>query len=331
MARVIAAATLVNGLRMDFTDTYTKLRQTQAQSYVGVMMDLSVRIDNRTKDFAYYEAAPHMQRWVRGNTIPTENFGSVKFPVTAYDWAKRIPWHKHDREDDQTQGLVDAARGCGRSSGLLPERFLADALGGTTLTLPAVPLAPDGASLYSATDGSGGNRFGVSGGNLVTGGGVASVAAVQTDYYKVIRRFLEFQDGKGQPLLDPALIGAGIMIVHSSADLEIMEKAFLQRRQGIVLGTDAGTTPTNIVQDASRNVRLEATPRLATGDWFCTLLNAPTKPLFLATRQELREFTAFEGDNNSDHTRDTGEEYIQWEERSGLGVALPYATIKVNN
>jgi len=45
----------------------------------------------------------------------------------------------------------------------------------------------------------------------------------------------------------------------------------------------------------------------------------------------VQEFTSLEGDNNSDRTRDTGEEYVQWERRAGAGIALPFGAIKVNN
>jgi len=91
------------------------------------------------------------------------------------------------------------------------------------------------------------------------------------------------------------------------------------------------STPTNLVHDSGRDVELWGTSRLATGDWYVFLRNPPKKATFLLTREGVQEFSSLEGDNNGDHTRDTAEEYVQWEERSGAGIALPFGAIKINN
>lgn len=330
MSEVIAASVLANGLRTEFADTYTKIRNRQADSRIGKIMDLGIGATNRRHEFGYFEAAPHMEQWRRGSTIPTDGMGSVQFTVPVYNWARRVKWHKDDRKDDQTSSLFEAAKMAGESAALLPERMFFDLIGGTTTTLPAVPLAPDGAAMFATTAG-GVARFGISSGNLLTGTGVASTATVLADYYSVLMQFLQFQDGKGQPLLNAGIVDQGLIIVHSAADLDVFEAAFLQKRQGSVLGTDAGVTPSNVVIDASRNVELMASSRLATGDWYAFLRAAPKKATFALDREGLREFQSLEGDNNSDHVRDTGEEYVQWELRMGAGIALPYAAIKVNN
>lgn len=330
MSTVIASNVLANGLRTEFADTYSALRR-EADSRLATVMDTSINATNRQHEFAYFNAAPHMTNWRRGDPVPVDAFDSVQFTTPVYEWARRIPWSKFDRKDDQTQSLMDLARMAGQSAALLPERFFFDLLRGTTATLPAVPNAPDGASFFSTTDGSGGNRFGVSGGNLLTGSGVATTSAILADYYNGIEQFKLFQDGKGQPLFTDDVVDGGVMIIHGAGVTEAMETAFLQKRQGLVKGTDAGTTPSNIVQDASRNVMLWGTQRISDNDWYMFLLRAPKKPTFLLNREGLQEFTALEGDQNSDHVRNTGEEYIQWEMRAGAGIALPFGAIKVNN
>ena len=330
MSEVLAASLLANGLRAEFTDTYTKIRNRQSDSRLGKVMDLNIGATNRRHEFAYTEAAPHLEHWERGATVPTDAFGSVKFESVAYNWARRVPWHKDDRKDDQTASLYDAAKAAGESAALLPERMFFDLITGSTDTLPAVPLAPDGAAMFATTAG-GAARFGATNGNLLTGNGIASTSAILTDYYAAIQQFKTFQDGKGQPMLSSELIDQGVLIIHSYADEQEMETAFLQKRQGVVLGTDAGTTPSNIVQDASRNVELWASSRLATGDWFVFLKASPKLPTFRMEREGVREFEALEDGNNSDHVRNTGQEYVQWECREGAGIALPYGAIKINN
>lgn len=331
MSTVLASALLANGLRSEFTETYLKIRNRQADSRLASVMDLGIGATNREHSFAYFNAAPHMALWRRGDTVPTDAFDGVQFSTPVYSWARRVPWHKHDRKDDQTQSLQKMARSAGESAAQLPERFFFDLLTGSPTTLPSVPLAPDGASFFATADGSGGNRFGVSSGNLLTGNGVASSSAIRTDYYNAIEQWMLMQDGKGQPLLNDTIVGQGIILIHAATNTEAMEEAFKQRRQGEVLGTDAGTTPTNLVQDASRDVTLWASPRLTGNDWYAILKGSPTLPTFELDREGVKEFASLEDDNNGDHTRDTGEEYVQWESRSGAGIALPYGAIKVNN
>ncbi|MEY4534764.1 MAG: hypothetical protein RLZZ246_1082, partial [Planctomycetota bacterium] len=285
---------------------------------------------NRQHEFGYFEAAPHMDYWRRGDAIPQDAMKSVQFTVPVYTWGRRVAWHKEDRKDDQTQSLFDVARMAGQSAALLPERFFFDLIQGATATLPAVPTAPDGAAMFATTAG-GSNRFGVSSGNLLTGGGVSTLSAIRTDYYNAIEQFKLFQDGKGQPLLSDEVIDAGVVIVHGAANTEVFEEAFMQQRQGIVKGTDAGVTPSNLVLDANRNVTLWGSNRITDNDYYIFLKAAPKKATFLLDREGVREFTSLEGDNNGDHTRNTGEEYVQWERRAGAGIALPYAVIKVNN
>ena len=332
MTNVITAPMLANGLRSEFDSTYLDALNRQQDGRLYMVMDLGVGATNRKHEFAYFEAAPHMEYWERGQSIPTDAFGSKSFEVPVYNWAKRIPWHKDDREDDQTQSLMAMAAECGKSAALVSERMFFNLLTNTADFLPAVPLAPDGAAMFSGTDGASANRFGISNGNLLSGSGLASSSAILGDYYSAIEQFLGFQDGQGQPLFSDQVVSSGAIVIHAAADTEAMETAFLQKRQGLVYGSNtAAATPTNIVLDASRDVTLWGSPRLATGDWYVFLKGAPMLPTFYMERKALQEFTALEGDNNSDSVRSTGYEYIQWEMRAGAGIALPYGAIKINN
>lgn len=325
MSTVIASQVLANGLRTEFADTYSTIQNRIADSRLAMVMDLSIGATNRQHEFAYFNAAPHMTYWRRGESIPQDAMDSVQFTVPVYTWARRVPWHKEDRKDDQTQSLFEVARMAGQSAALLPQRFFFDLIQNATATLPAVPLAPDGAAMFATS------RFGTSDGNLLTGSGIDTISKIRTDYYNAIEAFKSFQDGKGQPLLSDDIIDQGVVIIHGAALTENFEEAFLQQRQGIVKGTDAGVTPSNLVLDANRNVTLWGSQRIADNDWYVFLKAAPKKPTFMLDREGVREYSCLEGDNNSDHVRDRGEEYIQWERRAGAGIALPYGAIKINN
>lgn len=330
--QTLAGPVLTNGLRDEFNDTYQATRNLQASGMLGQVMDLSIQADNAQHEFGYFNAAPHMARWDRGSSVPTDAMDSVQWTVPVYTFARRIPWHKDDRKDDRTQSLYDMASQAGTSAALNRERLFFSVLqNDATDLLPAIPLAPDGAPLYSATA-NGSARFAATGGNIVSGNGVGTSANVRADFYTALERFFAFQDGKGQPLLSPEVVNGGFIIIHGSENTEVMEETFLQRRQGLVYGSNsAAATPSNLVLDASRNVELWGTPRITGNDFYVFLKNTPKLPTFYMEREALKTMEATEDGQNSDFVRDTGMEYLQFEERSGAGAALPFGTIKVDN
>ena len=338
MSEVISTDLLRANLHNEFWDMYSAVRDGLQDSRLAMVMDLSKTTQSRKPWYGYYEAAPHMVRWQRGDTIPTGAFGSVQFEVPTHTFARKIPWHKDDRKDDMTQSLMDHVRGVAQSAGLMAERLFMQVISNGTDNdlLPAVPLAPDGAVMFATTDAGGGNRFGVSSGNLLTGTGVTLNSTVTADYYSAMEQFKLMQDGQGQPLLNDSIIDGGAVIVHPAGLTQIFEETFIQKRQGVTpLAPDAatyvGVTPSNVVQDASRNVVLWPTGRLTGNSWYIFLINSPIKSCFLVTREEMREFASMEGDNNSDTGREKGLESTQYEIRLGAAPALPYAAIKVSN
>lgn len=341
MSEVIASGVLANGLRTEFANTYTQVRNRVQDSKLPMLMDLGIKATNREHKFGYFEAAPHFEQWIRGQSIPTDSFDSTDFDVSVYTWGRRVKWHHEDREDDQTSSLMQQAQGAGQSAALLPERFAFDILTNNAATLPAIPLAPDGAALFATTDGGGGNRFGASSGNLLTGGGVASAAAVKSDFYAAMEQFYAFQDGKGQPLWNSSIIDQGFVVLFGSANIEVMQEAFVQRRQGFTFnntgsttatsGIVGGNTPSNVILDSQHDVTLWPTSRITGNDIFILLKGSPMPPLFLLDRKGVTQESALRGENNSDYVRDTGMEYQQWHSRSGAGVALPFGAIQINN
>lgn len=327
--RINASSVLANGLRTEFWNMYESVKNRVADSRLASVMDLNVSATNREHTFAYFESAPHFTNWTRGGTIQSKGMDSVAFTVQVYEWGRRIPWLKWDRDDDQTDSLMAVARQAGESAALLPERFFFDLIQNSTSLLPAVPTAPDGAAMFSTTDGSGAARFGATNGNLLTGGGVTA-QAILTDFYDAIEQFMSFQDTEGQPLLGDSIMQQPFILVHPLGLTEAMETAFLQRQQ---LGdATAGGAKSNIVADTAKRVTLWPSARLTdANDWYLFLGSPPKQPTFFLDREGVNEETALMEDNNSDHTRETAEESIQWWSRSGAGIALPYGAIKTTN
>ncbi len=94
MATILSNNLLVEGLRSEFTDTYTEIKNKQASSRLGLVMNLSIAATNRYAIFAYLNASPHPEEWKPGESIPTDAMDAVQFEANAYVWAKRVPWSK---------------------------------------------------------------------------------------------------------------------------------------------------------------------------------------------------------------------------------------------
>ena len=332
---VDSSAMLINGLRTEFTKTYRDALNRQSDGRLAMVMDLDgVGATNREHDFGYREAAPHIERWVRGNAIPTEGMASKTYKVVVHNWGKRCEWHEDDREDDQTGSLMQDVAQLGDSAGLLAERFFFDLLLGQTNTLPVTINAPDGNSLFISSA-----RFEYSSGNTVASFSANSTQDCVDGYHDALNAFRQFKDGKGQPLWNESVIDQGVLIICPAADEKQWTRALESKIQ--VLGINAAGVEhagssevaaagvTNIIQDTNRNVTLWPTQRVSTNEAYILLKGTPVKPFFVMNRRALRRRDSLGSMNNSDRTRTTGMEYVQWDLRQGAGINLPYGCIKL--
>lgn len=332
---VLAGNALTAGLRADFADTY-KVTYEGVKNRLSDVMDIDIPTNLRTTPFAYFESAAYPVRWPMGDTISSKPFRSVQFSVSVFDWARRIQWHVNDKDDDQTRSLLTQARSLGQHFATLYERVFFQILRNATDSelLPAIPNAPDGAALF-ATTANGADRFGVSGGNIVTGGGVATSGAVRADFFNAIERFRQFQDTESQPLWDDSAIDRGFKVFYGVANWQVFAEAFQQGRtlaivQNVAAAENvAAAAPTNVILDAGINVELVPTQRITDNDWFVCMKGAHIKPIGSLMRQQ--PFESFATFSTSDHTNDTGEEYMQIKSRQGFFVNNAFGALQVNN
>jgi hypothetical protein len=332
---VQTAATLTAGLRITMADAYTQRFKGIASKLANVM-DMGLPSDKRTETYAWYETAPYPIRWPRGENISAGTMGDTSFSVTNYKYGRRITWSLEDREDDQTRSLFDMARQLGVHFATLLERLWFQVYLGSTdpELLPTVPNAPDGAALFSATNGASGDRFGISGGNIITGTGVATAQAVRDDAFSAVQRMAQFQDTQGEPLWDTDVAEQGITVVYNVANDQVFREAFLQGRTlqvspNAAAGGVGGGGVDNIWIVSRFPITLCPTQRITDNDWGVFMSGAPHKPIFQQDRRPLREFAI--NKTNSDFARDTDEEGVQWDLRQGIGVMLPYQCCQVNN
>lgn len=323
-AKILAGPALTAGLRATFDRMYARKYDGVAKS-LGNVMRLGLPSDKLTELYAYYETQPYPERWEKGEHIPTEGTESVAFSVTNRKFAKRIQWSVEDREDNQIGSLQGQAMQGGENFASLPSRIFYEILTSTPDLLPAIPNAPDGVALYSATDGGGGARFGVTGGNIVDTAAVSGTAPtpteIRTSVFANIQRFKEFQDTKGQPLFSPEMGDGDTYTVYFPVEqIEVMAEA-LQAATVQSASGNAGVDNTILVVPGLR-ITAHATSRLtgSTMHWFRT--DSEIKAIFEQLRTPMQFAQATQ--DNSDTTRDVDEEYVQWKTRRGYGVTVPY-------
>ena len=320
MASELSAA-LINGLSAEMAATYKEVQNRVIDDRLRLVMDVdTVHATNAQHDYGYKESAPFMGEWKRGGNIPTEGMAAKSFNVVNHKFGKRVEWDEEDREDDQLQDLMQAARQTGEGAAILPEEFFFDLVLATVDTLPGTVLAPDGLSFFNS-----GLRFGDADGNIVAGGAITTTAGLLSIYYNVLARFRDFKDTKGKPLWLQQQIDLGMVLVFPSGQEKVFDEAFRQKL-GIGQAATAGTS--NIIADTGRDVTLWPTSRLTNDDFYCFLKGTPVPSCFVQNRRGLRERSSLGDDNNGDRTRTTGKEYIQWDLRSGAGINIPYGAIK---
>jgi len=330
--QVIAASTLTAGLRSDFADTYAKQKRT-SDARLAPLMQVDVPSDQLTEYVGYFESAPHMGRWTRGKGIPSKAFASKQFTVTNKDWGHRVEWHRNDRMDDQTGTLFSMAKKAGESAATLDLRVAFQILTGAANSrlLESLPTAPDGAALFSTTDGSSAARFGATDGNLLTGGGVATGAAIRADLWAALEQARLYQDTEGEPLFGDEEIEAGVTVIYGAANEAVFREAFVQGRTLAAATTaTSNAAVTNTILESGLPLTLWPTQRITDNDWIVVFHGAWLKPLFSTLREPMmEEFANME--SGSDYSRESGVEYIQWHLRKGYGLNLPFGVLKINN
>lgn len=322
---VVGGDSLARGLRTEFINTW-RSRFRGIEAAIGPIMELGVNSDKIEEIYGYYETAPYPRRRPWGEEVHTESFRARNFTVENVSWDSSVEWFKHQRLFDQLKDLERAARQAGKNFATLSERILFQIMLDTTDTdrLGVIPNAPDGVALYSALDGDSVDRFGVSGGNIISAGGVGSSDAVRIDFFKAITRMGQFQDTKGQPVHDQGILDQSYTIFYNIVNTKVVREAFIQGRT-----LEGGAALTNIIMDSGMKIRLIGSQRITDNDMPVFLDSMDPKPIFEQVAQPLDE--QIETEANSDRARRTKIEGIFWETIRGYGVNLPLGTVLINN
>lgn len=281
--------------------------------------------------FGYFEATPPAKIWPENEPRTYRTFKSNSFTVVTRRWQNGVEWKRTAKENDRTKSMTGVARQIGEEVSRIPRRVFFQMIRGSTDSdlLPVIGNAPDGAAIYSATDGAGAARFGVTGGNIASGAGVATSGAIVTDFFKCAGRFLRFLNSESRQIFSESVLEGGLIVYFNPANMEVFESAFKGRMIANVAQT-AGIS--NLIQDSAYKAELRPSAEITDNDWFVFLKNPPQgKKPFVWT--DARPMTAVEYGRDTGNQRaiDLDVEGIAADSRWGFGPALPWSTIKVDN
>lgn len=332
---VSIANALTPGIDTRFISTYARTTE-GIRGELSRVMDLAVPSDGAWNVYQHYKSAPHVRRWDRGQAIHTKGFSDVGWTTANLDFAEGVEAHANDLQDDRTKNLENRAGDTGRSAALLPERVFYQMITGRTdpLLLPTIPNSPDGAAIFSATDGAGNARYGVTDGNLYAGTGVATSQAIRDDFFGAILRQRQFLDTElVYPLFGDDLAKQGYVLHFNVTLYEKFLEAFKQTRPLIVItqggNNVAGATPTNVAAESGIPIYLRPTTLITDNDWFVSAIGCDIKPVYQQSRQAFEMHVQTR--DNSDIGRRSKVLGWYWDGREGYGVNECFGIVKVNN
>lgn len=323
---VLSYEALHDGLRNELMGTFRQINQSNPNvKKVTLFTDAKGRVD-----LWYYRTGVSKPGYIGPNgKFPKATMGERKHKTVTRDFGLDISWKRTDREDDKTQTLYQDAKQIGEGYATFPDEFMIQVITGASdyRLLPVIPKTPDGAGLFSATEGNGSARFRLSGsgygGNLLTGGGVTPIK-IREDFFKVKNlMFAKMKKPNGEDFIYSDNRLKRFMIMYSPELDEAMQEAFKQK---IVLDT-AGVS--NIMIDSNNVPELWMNNRLSGNSYYIFNLDADVMPFIFSTHKAVD--TIEYNRTNSDLARFNRLEGILTEYRVQYGLAEAYGVVKVSN
>lgn len=324
MPQVNNTRSLQVGIWNDFQDMWRQNQPTFEKTLDVVARKVAFK-NVRNGTYVFKESLPMVSPWPYGKGRNYKGFQDRQFQLEICNFELTIPWSKFDEEDDQIGDMKVHIAAVVKRYGVLPVILTSEYFNGVAVYNNSLKLTYDGASLFSATDGDGADRLGVSGGNIISGTGLTAAAIVH-DVSVAQQRYMGFKDPTaGLPIFGEEDISYKNLIAIIPPTLnEVFQKA-----------TGAEYIKTDPANNTSESNYLKSTfqyqinPFLTdSSDWYIVLQH-PYYKAFLYSESPLENFPADMG--NSDRAREYAEYAMYTHVRNRIGPLFPGCIIKVNN
>lgn len=211
----MAVVSMSNSLTLGASDDLVTYYRTRNKAMVDRQEQLCrvIKTELREVKEPLKESVPFPSLWPLNTPRNFATFKDRLLTYTHYNWNLAIPFNRFDEEDEVVKGDLQShlASAADRFRQMV-DQLMADHILGTATLGQALGLAFDGAALFSATDGDGAARFGVSGGNILTVP-LASEADVVRALIKAGKLYTQFKDTASQPFFVQQEIDVGKMIL----------------------------------------------------------------------------------------------------------------------
>lgn len=314
-------------LKVDFWANYMA-EETQVDSRLGKFFPV-IGSDMASEMFGYAQAAPVARYWAEGDAIPSDEFLTNLFPARSWKFGVGIEISQVSIEDDQTKMIMSRVMESAVSFAMLRERHFYWLLtGGATVDAiqmqPQLPTAPDGAAWFSATDGAGNARFGVTGGNIQPTSGVGTPQAIINDMIDGMARMASFLNQENQPVFNPGDVQREIAILFNASNFRNFKAATSQM---FVVASSGNAAPSNQAIDADLKVVSIPNPRITTNNWAICGTQAKQKAPFWLERVAPKEVVGEPGNSDTAREFDVFKLYVR--SRGGISLNLPLAWVGV--
>lgn len=279
--------------------------------------------NNAFEHYVMFDSVPMPKRWDRGQSRRRQSFQEYLVTIENLAFELTIPWHRYDEDDDQTQSIrARVSQGAARFA-YLEEKLFVELITATPDDLSYIPKCFDGYDLYSTGSGT---RFGLTGGNILTGASGAGTTPLDflSDFNRVMQMFIQMKDTKNQPYHESQYLNKPLVVVPPALR-ENAIKAQNQQMMAVRTGPSGGGMESNVFQGA---FDLWVNNRLTGYSWYVFLTNAPSKAIAIQQRQGLRN--NFFNEANSHDLADNNIREMMWDERKMIFPWNPHNTIKVN-
>ena len=324
MPIVNVSNSLIAGIQRDLADFWRQPTPTYDELRKALIYPLPWK-PIRNMPLVFKETLPFPELWNYGDGRNKKSFKDRIVYGTIKNYSLVIPWSKFDEEDDQLGDLRAHVQRAVIQYKKLPAVLTTEYFNGVPVYNPALVPAYDGVSLFSSVDGNGHARFGVSGGNIVTGSGLTT-AGVLNDLFVALDRFMQMRDPTaGLPIFssDEANLSNLTAIIPTGL-MELFTKA---TKAEIIRSSPDTTMPeSNYVKGT---FKFMVNPLLTDpNDWYLLLKNDYYKP-FAYSEKSVETMIADQ--SNSDEARNRGENAFYSETRNRLIPFSPVCVIKINN
>lgn len=280
----------------------------------------------QVSSYAWKEALPFPKKYEFNRGRQHQEIKDVRLDVKVSPYELTIDARRDDIFFDQMKDLKAHLEYGVKRMLQIPHKQATEFLTGVADINPDLPVSTDGAALYSTVNGDSENRYGVSGGNIVTGSGATTTAAVSDDIFEAQERAMQFLDPASELIYDEDDVKFSNL--HLMFPPQMTKVAQKIAKSGF-LRTDTSNTVSedNIMYG---ELTYHINPRLTDAtDWYVFIDHPVWKPF---VKRQQTDIEAIWADiTNSDIAREKDLEMLYSKWYCGTAVWCPFTTIKINN